>query len=294
MLSILIPCYNFNAVPLVKELYKQAENLQIIFEIICIDDASKSTLNLHNNSINLLEHATFHEIENNIGRSAMRNLLASKAKYHNLLFLDVDVFPKDANFIKRYLTSKDSSVIYGGLECSIQKPETTNALRWKYTLKRECIPYKKRLLNPFLNFSSACFFIKKEIFNLIKFDETLKQYGWEDVLFAHHLQQHNTPITHIENPVLHNNIETSVVYLQKTNHAIKNLSSLLRNNKVPYSLYRISKLHAQINKLHITPFLNVVFNLTKKNIKRNLLSQNPNLLLFDFYKLGLLSSLTKN
>jgi hypothetical protein len=40
MLSILIPIYNFNAVPLVKELQKQCMECDLEFEIICDDDCS--------------------------------------------------------------------------------------------------------------------------------------------------------------------------------------------------------------------------------------------------------------
>ena len=42
MLSVLIPTYNYNAVSLVKELHKQLLDSNIVFEIICIDDGSKS------------------------------------------------------------------------------------------------------------------------------------------------------------------------------------------------------------------------------------------------------------
>ena len=45
MISILIPCYDFNAYPLVSNLEKQALMLKINFEIICIDDASFSSKN---------------------------------------------------------------------------------------------------------------------------------------------------------------------------------------------------------------------------------------------------------
>ena len=38
MISILIPCYDYNAYPLVSILEKQALILNIDFEIICIDD----------------------------------------------------------------------------------------------------------------------------------------------------------------------------------------------------------------------------------------------------------------
>ena len=45
MISILIPCFNYNAYPLVSAIEKQALMLNINFEIICIDDGSFSTKN---------------------------------------------------------------------------------------------------------------------------------------------------------------------------------------------------------------------------------------------------------
>ena len=41
MMSILIPTYNYNAFPLVKAIYEQAQNIDIPFEIICRDDGSQ-------------------------------------------------------------------------------------------------------------------------------------------------------------------------------------------------------------------------------------------------------------
>ena len=45
MISILIPCYNYNAYDIVSRLEKECLTLGIVFEIICIDDASFSPLN---------------------------------------------------------------------------------------------------------------------------------------------------------------------------------------------------------------------------------------------------------
>ena len=39
MISILIPCYNYNAYDLVSRLEKECLTLGIVFEIISIDDA---------------------------------------------------------------------------------------------------------------------------------------------------------------------------------------------------------------------------------------------------------------
>ena len=56
MLSILIPVYNYNVVPLVLELHKQCLECEIDFEILCQDDASNSELNEENEIINGLKY----------------------------------------------------------------------------------------------------------------------------------------------------------------------------------------------------------------------------------------------
>ena len=45
MLSILIPTFNYNALPLAKILESQALKLGIVFELICMDDGSFSNKN---------------------------------------------------------------------------------------------------------------------------------------------------------------------------------------------------------------------------------------------------------
>ena len=55
MISILIPCYNYNAYDIVSRLEKECLTLGIVFEIICIDDGSFSPLNEKNQQINLFK-----------------------------------------------------------------------------------------------------------------------------------------------------------------------------------------------------------------------------------------------
>ena len=76
MLSILIPCFDYNAYPLVCEIEKQAVSLKIKFEIICIDDASFSLKNENNQKINSIPNAKFIESKKNIGRIRNRILFS--------------------------------------------------------------------------------------------------------------------------------------------------------------------------------------------------------------------------
>ena len=81
MLSVLIPTYNYTAFSLVKEMHQQLILEAIKFEIICLDDGSHSPLNSKNEKINTLSFSSFKSLEKNIGRSAIRNVLAHTAKY---------------------------------------------------------------------------------------------------------------------------------------------------------------------------------------------------------------------
>jgi len=265
--------------------------LNIVYEIICIDDASLSLLNLKNSEINNLPNATFKVLKNNIGRSAIRNYLASQANYALFLFLDADVMPKSKNFIENFIAHKNNQVVFGGIECSIIKPKVSAILRWKYSISRECISLERRNKNAYFTFSSACFLIKSQFFNSTKFDESITEYGCEDVLFAYNLMKQKIPITHIKNAVYHDNIESSTIFINKTTKALTNLHILVKKKKLPNSIFSVSRVNFILNKFYLIKIISVLFTLTKKRILKNLLSTKPSLILFDFYRLGYFSKL---
>ncbi len=144
MISILIPTYNFNTLPLVEELYKQAVLENIDFEIIVCDDASPvNEITEINSKINQLENCRFERNETNLGRGQNRNLLVSKARYDWTLLMDCDMYPKSKNFIKIYLRSlknKEKKAIFGGLIYFDEKPKDDEVLRWIFGKNREEIP----------------------------------------------------------------------------------------------------------------------------------------------------------
>ena len=103
MLSILIPCFDYNAYPLVCEIDKQALILELKFEIICIDDGSFSIKNELNQKINSIPNAKFIESKKNLGRIKNRLLLAETSQYDCLIYIDVDTTPQNKNFLKNYI-----------------------------------------------------------------------------------------------------------------------------------------------------------------------------------------------
>src|SRR5690554_5336284 len=98
MLSVLITIYNYNLLPLVKDIYQQCLDLGITFEILTQDDASNSIHNLENEKINLLSNCSYVSLKKNVGYRENKNLLVSQSKYENLLILDGDCVLSFPNF----------------------------------------------------------------------------------------------------------------------------------------------------------------------------------------------------
>ena len=140
MLSILIPTYNYNVYGLVQQLQGQSLQAEIAFEIIVMDDASpKAEFIALNDKINTLPHCRYELLTNNIGRSAIRNLLAKNAKYNWLLFLDADTLPVDESLLANYLPflNDEEKVVYGGIRYQPERPPQDMILRWVYGNERE-------------------------------------------------------------------------------------------------------------------------------------------------------------
>ena len=121
MISILIPSYNYSAFPLAESLSRQVQEFHLTCEIIVADDASTdSECRRQNYSIDTLPHCSCLKLTENVGRSRIRNLLASEAKGEWLLFLDCDGMPVDGLFLTRYVQTvadagMDTHVVCGGI-----------------------------------------------------------------------------------------------------------------------------------------------------------------------------------
>ena len=275
MLSILIPSYNYNVVALAKILHKQCNSCHINYEILVYDDGSKSYHNLQNANINNIENCTFKELASNIGRSQIRNKLAKDSKFEHLLFLDCDVLPEHPTLIENYIHHISSDVVYGGITNEKEIPKKPYKLRWLYTKKRE---YKFMC--------SSNFFIKKEVMLKDLFDETIRKYGYEDVIFFKNLENNAITITPIKNSVIHFSKEKSKVYIKKIEIGLENLSYLSSTNKIALNDSKIYYYYNMFSKFYLVNFIAFCFKATKKLMLKNFDSSSPSLFLFDFYRLG--------
>lgn len=108
-LSILIPTYDFVCYPLVLSLHGQAEALGIDYEILVAEDGSKQQDRVVANlKINELPHCRHLRRTENVGRAAIRNILADEARGEWLLFLDSDAKVEKADFLAAYLAAANA------------------------------------------------------------------------------------------------------------------------------------------------------------------------------------------
>lgn len=298
MLSILIPVYNFDIRNYVRSLHKMAVQEKIAFEIIIIDDHSEDHYLHINKEIAQLENITYIELTKNIGRSAIRNSLADKAKYNYLLFTDCDLEISSPNFIHSYLGfCQENIVVCGGIIYHAEPPsEPQYYFRWYYGTHRENKSSVYRSKKPYRSFLTGNFMISKSLFNLVRFNENLKHYGHEDTLFGCELSKlESVKIIHIDNPLYHIGLESTKEYIEKIGFSIQNLLIISRLFKDYFNTgfdIRLLKFYNIILKLNLRPLFSLLHLLSHKLIERNLSSQKPCLLFFDFYKIGYLCSVS--
>ncbi len=280
MLSICIPHYNYLNPALFNALLKQCLKLNITFEMLIIDDASLESNKIYLSSFNH-EQIRIIYLEKNIGRAAIRNLLANTAHYNWLLFLDADAEILDDNFINNYLSNLNGDVIIGGRKYPHQKPENYFLLHWNYGTYIETKAKH--------SFNSSNFLIKKEVFKKLQFDENLKDYGYEDVLFGIMLKQMNFKILNIDNPIIHIDLKSNEQFIADTESAVINLIKLKSLYPKLDLAQHISLLkhYQKLNKFKMTSILSSFNGLILKYFKKRLLKKdgkNKNQL-FQLYKL---------
>jgi glycosyltransferase involved in cell wall biosynthesis len=264
----------------------------IDFEILCQDDASQSGLNVFNENVNALSNCSFVSLKKNLAHRENRNSLAEKAKFDYLLFIDGDSLIIHNNYIKKYIENfADFDVLYGGRLHPEKCPSYNQKLRWKYgrfiedktTVNRNKNSYQSLLFNNTV--------IKKDCFNKVKFDKNIKKYGHDDTQLSYQLSLLKSKVNHIENPVEHGTIDTNLDYLNKTKESLENLISLYEEEKIDIEFVRLIQLYHFIKRTKSSFIISKIHSLIEKYLLQNLTGKNPNLFLFNWFRVGYLCSL---
>jgi len=292
MISILIPVYNGSVHSLVQELSKQLKFTGVEGEIIVFDDFSQESFKQHNKSIESLENVFYKELDKNYGRSAIRKLLAETARYEWLLFIDSDSSIINKDFLTNYIQAFNNKIdvyIGGRVYAAMQPAACNKRLHWKYGTKRESLRGNTNTLHT-NNFS-----IRRDVFQQLKFPAQLTGYGHEDTWMEIELERNQKKIQFIDNPVLHDGLEDTPVYLEKTKNALQNLLALTKifDERIVRNKVNLFNLYFWQRKLWLNKFISSILEKRITKIETNLRSCNPSIFNFDLYRLYYLTELVK-
>jgi GT2 family glycosyltransferase len=292
-LSICIPIFNHDCTDLILRLDEQCALSGVPYEIVLLDDGS-TLYKEKNRNLTGLEKVNYVELPQNIGRAAIRNRLTETAQFSHLLFMDCDTQIIDNRFIENYLSAakkNDADVILGGVCYSDEKPPQPYLLRWIYGKNREERPAHERNQQPYRAFTAFNALIRKEVFEKVRFDESLKTYGHEDTLLGWQMKKENFVMTHIDNPARKIGLATNDIYLKRNAEAVENLWKIYQKIEEK-NLFRedvkILKYFHILERIHIEYIFYNTIRIFNNFIFKNLKSDNPNLHLLDLYKLATL------
>ena len=294
MISVLIPVHNYLIRPLVQSLHKQLTAEEIAFEIICLDDASEKSVIEKNQGVKSFSEVSYILSKKNNGRAITKELLCQNAKYPWVLFLDADVELINDCYISNYLKQIKSNTVYnfifGGFAYKKEKPKNDYLLRWKYGEKYEAISAKKRNKKPYKVTIAANLLVKKEYYLKLNINSLGNSYGM-DLLLGAVLKENKKNVLHIDNPVYHLGIEKSIDYLKKKEYAAESLLELYRREKIKKSSNSLLKTFIVLKTLKFNYILAWLYPVLKAPLKQNLTRGNPNMKLFQFYRIAYLCSL---
>jgi len=290
-ISLLIPVFNYDIVALVHSMKSALATVPEFYEILIGDDGSSPEfrgkyLSLEGDGVRVISS------EKNIGRAAIRNRLALEAGGDFLLFIDADVMlpgTAEAYILKWIPMMSASRVLFGGILYQESPPgDPDKFLRWKYGKKREQLKPSERNKRPHAWFSTFNVMIDKSVFDKIRFNEELIQYGHEDTLLAYQMKKAGIDILHIDNGLIHEGLESNKDFLAKTKLGIENLSKLydtVTDKKSFSSIVRILRIYNILHFFRLTRIFARVFISYRERLEIRLDSSKISLRLFSFYKI---------
>ena len=245
-ISLLIPVFNFDITALVHGMKSAIGKVPEFYEIIIGDDGSSSDYREKYQSLVEEEIVRLISSEKNIGRAAIRNRLALEAAGDVLIFIDADsMLPSTAeSYMQNWIAYTGlADVICGGILYRDTPPgDPDKMLRWRFGKLKEHIDVSVRNNHPHTHFKAFNLLIKKTLFEKIRFNEELKQYGCEDTLMSYQLKKAGIEVFHIDNGLVHEGLESNHEFLAKNRQGVENLSKL-------YDIITDKKAFAEINSM---------------------------------------------
>ncbi len=289
MLSICIPIYNHDVRKLAKTLQKQADQVGKDTELVLLDDASAPAYQKLNRSLNGARGIQYEELDKNVGRSRIRNILSKKASGSHILFMDCDTLVTNDNFLALYTQEMFAAQVVCGGHIYNEKPtDQKYLLHWTVGSNREVKSAVGRQKRPYHSFMTGNFMIAREVMQEIRFHEDLQGYGHEDTMFGYELKKNHIPVKHTENPLLHTGLEDADSFLKKSRESIINLmkSWEMTGFDMEYAhMVTILENYLRYKKYKLFWPLKLTAPRVRMIAEKNLRGKSPRMWVFDLYKL---------
>lgn len=294
-LSIAIPTRNDDCSQTVSKLLEQARReTSLDFEILIADDASDNAEVIRQlNIIGNQEGCRLIRLKENVGRAAVRNMLAREAKYDKVLFIDAGVDINNQDFLKTYiLHANDADIVCGGWKTEVGAETAKANLRAKYELdcEKNHTPLQRNK-HPYHSFRTVNFLVHKDILLNNPFPADMTGYGYEDVVFGKQAEKAGCTVLHIDNPVVYKSYEDNEAFVSKTIQSVYTLY-IYRERIGQYS-----KLHSiafRLRKLRLDSLMVFLYKQRSETWKKQLCGNCPSLRMLSLLKLGCYLSLLGN
>ncbi len=218
-LSILVPYYHDDPVPLMLALSEQCRGRDDV-EILIYDDGSNDA-ELNRKAIAAAKNSNaplgLFIAEQNLGRSFARNQLFGFARAEWVLFLDADMRPERESFVNDYvelISKMDCDVIFGGFKVQSLAKDPDRELHRALSEVSDCLTLEERQAAGPQFVCSSNLAVRKDVLKAEPFDPEFSGWGWEDSEWAARVFK-QFKLIHADIPAWHLGLETTDTLLRR-------------------------------------------------------------------------------
>jgi len=227
VLSILIPFYRDDPTPLLADLARQTGFDADTVEIIVCDDGTGDAALTQAITAVLKGRGSLIGGAENRGRAEARNALCRAARAARLLFLDADMRLPDSSFVATWLReieTADPDIAFGGFAPPVAVT-ADRALHRAFSQSADGLPAGQRAKDPARSLFTSNLLVKADILTACPFDNGFEGWGWEDMEWAARAAARYDS-RHIDNPAVHDGLETAETLLERYRRAAGNFARL--------------------------------------------------------------------
>ena len=249
-LSVVMPFFRYDPVPLLTRLDEEARTLGGAVEILTLDDgggdkalAERVTTLI---TTTLVSPAKLILLSANEGRAKGRNRLVEAARARHILLIDCDMAPDAADFLRAYLpfVDQDAPVVFGGFSVDRMEATPDHALHRALQLRAECLPAAARALQPAKYVYTSNLLVRRDVFQAEAFDEGFTGWGWEDTEWGMRVGA-RFDIRQIDNTATHLGLDTATVLAGKYEQSAANFARVVAHHPEiirHYPSYRLARM----------------------------------------------------